>query len=404
MITVFVGFGEILDFGKKSKYYKHKEQALGDEKMAIAKAQCKCATCGNDFEVRVSRANRRDADSFEKWAAENITECDECKAARIKAGYDEENARSAQAAQEMRYPSLTGTEKQVAWANTIRERTMSTLREYYLDPEKIKRHPQSPRIFDGLSKIMLGHVFAGWWIENQHIAEDLRGIIRTVKVQDKAAYDALEAEITGKPVEQVAASEQPAKPEEKIPVVRPEAKPEKQRHDGAADIKICGSMVMAIYAKDEDFREIVKRMGLTWKDGCWCIEENERHGKTDNISAELGNRLLNAGFAVRFDSQELMERAVNGDYTPMCHRWILNNTQGFYISWSREDDLYKAAKSLPGAKYDSPGMIVPERSWNAVMDFAKKYSYRLTEKAQEKMDRLSEAARVVAPAPVKKPE
>ena len=43
--------------------------------MALAKAACRCATCGNEFEFRKKLRNRKEADNFEAWAVENITEC-----------------------------------------------------------------------------------------------------------------------------------------------------------------------------------------------------------------------------------------------------------------------------------------------------------------------------------------
>ena len=59
--------------------------------MAIAKATCRCAICGEEFEYRTYRRNRREADSFEAWAAEHITECPDCRQARIKRERDEAN-------------------------------------------------------------------------------------------------------------------------------------------------------------------------------------------------------------------------------------------------------------------------------------------------------------------------
>ena len=54
--------------------------------------------------------------------------------------------------------------------------------------------------------------------------------------------------------------------------------------------------------------------------------------------------------------------------------------------------------------YDRPGVAVPERSWAAVADFAARYGYRFTAKAQEKLDALSGAAQTVAPEKTKEPQ
>ncbi len=197
-------------------------------------------------------------------------------------------------------------------------------------------------------------------------------------------------------------SEAPEKHQEEE-AVRPEAVPADRTHEGSVDIHFNGEKVTASYDRDEDFRKIVKSMGFIWADS-WVRTPGEMAGTRENIAAELGSRLLNAGFSVRFDDQETMDRAVSGDYTPMCRRWIKADEKGFGIIWGKEDDLYSDAKSIPGARYDSGTVTVPDRSWAAVQDFAEKHGCRITAKAQEKLDSLSGASRTVNQAPVQKPE
>ena len=389
--------------------------------MAIAKANCTCATCGQAFEVRVSRRNSSEARRFEAWAVENITECDECKDKRIQAAHDEENAKAAEAAQEMGYPGLLGTERQIAWANTIREKAMAALRDQFMDPEMPEKHQYIRLCYKPMCHLLLTKRQAGWWIDHSSAAEDPRALGRLVLEIDKPLCEAVgaiqkavkagektmaqaEAEIDaliGAPQE-AKTEAQPLHQAAAEATVRPEAIPETRKHDGSADIRVDGTTVLALYAKDEAFMRVVKALGFSWKSG-WTLQCGERTGDPANVTAELGSRLLNEGFAVRFDSQELMDRAVSGDYTPMCRRWVQSHCKGFYITWDRKDDLYREAKSIPGAQYDSPGVVVPERSWDAVTDFAARYGYRFTAKAQAKLDALSGAAQAVSPQPVKKP-
>ena len=176
--------------------------------MAIAKARCTCKSCGNTFEFRKKCLNRSAADSFEKWAVENITECSDCKAARIQSAHDAENEEAAKTAMEMGYPVLNGTERQVSWANSIREKIIKAMREFYLAPQQIEKHPEAPALFDGLTKIILGHTSAGWWIENMNSASKYTAesavsvVIRTLNRENSEAMDALKAEIYSKQPEQ----------------------------------------------------------------------------------------------------------------------------------------------------------------------------------------------------------
>lgn len=375
--------------------------------MAKARAYCKCRTCGAEFEVTAYKYNRREADSYERWAVAHFTECPACEEKRVKAEREADNARAATAAQEQGYPELIGTDKQITWANTIRETAIRVAQEYLLAPQQLEKDACFRLAFVGAKAILLQMRDAGWWIEHRTIVSiaDVCRLIKAINADDcKAVDDAMKAvrrgEMTMEQAETAIQSTTSAVAPEKP--VRPEAVPEQLKHAGSVDIRVEGETVTAIYDKDDTFRQIVKGMGFTWREK-WALVCGERTGAPDNVAAELGSRLLNAGFAVRFDSLDIMDHAVRGDYVPMCRRWIRMLTTGFFITWAREDDLYQAAKSLPGASYEAPGVKVPERSWAAVADFADRYGFRLTAKAQTRMDELSSAAVTVSPAAAQEP-
>ena len=47
------------------------------------------------------------------------------------------------------------------------------------------------------------------------------------------------------------------------------------------------------------------------------------------------------------------------------------------------DNLYKAARKLPGSKWDKPSVVVPVEQFEEVIDFAGMYGFKLSEGAQE---------------------
>lgn len=47
--------------------------------MAIARVTLTCSKCGKQFEVTAKKRNRRECDSFEAWAADNIDTCPDCR-------------------------------------------------------------------------------------------------------------------------------------------------------------------------------------------------------------------------------------------------------------------------------------------------------------------------------------
>lgn len=88
--------------------------------MAIATYKGICASCGKEFESRKKCYNRKEADEYEAWAAQNITLCGACFA----------KERTAQAAAEataileeygVTLPQITGaSDKQIAYAESKR--------------------------------------------------------------------------------------------------------------------------------------------------------------------------------------------------------------------------------------------------------------------------------------------
>ena len=88
--------------------------------MAKARVTCTCKICGATFTRETIKRNRSEADSWEAWAAENIDTCPGCfRAQQQKEKELEAAARSSQ------LPQLQGSEKQVAWANAIRNKMIS---------------------------------------------------------------------------------------------------------------------------------------------------------------------------------------------------------------------------------------------------------------------------------------
>ena len=59
---------------------------------------------------------------------------------------------------------------------------------------------------------------------------------------------------------------------------------------------------------------------------------------------------------------------------------------------------------MPGAKYDKPGVTVPSREYEAVLDFSQTYDCRFMPDAQQLIDKMRASSAVVVPAAAKAPE
>jgi len=379
--------------------------------MAKATAYCTCEKCGKEFTKITYKQNSREARSWEAWAEANITECDDCQAARIQAARDEENKKSAEQAKMLHLPVLEGSPKQVAWAETIRVNAMDTLRESFARKREDAEGEDNEDLIKELldeQQTFLWNVIgtltsAAWWIDNR-CSDSARMWTRKIAGKDEKAWNELQkaakARIEGKVSPEASQADESVTEAEPETPVQPEAMPENQTHDGAAVIEITASKaVVARYEKNDDFRAVVKDAGFSWQYSTWRCIPDEKTGDAENVAADLGNRLLKAGFAVIFPSQEIMEKSVTGDFEPITKNWIsvVGANKHFIITHVADDNMYKEAKRIPGSKWDrfSQGLLVPASSWAEIQDFARENEFKLTQGAQELLAQMGKASVVV---------
>lgn len=93
--------------------------------MAIAKLECMCCRCGNTFIIRREFRNRSEANNWIEWSKthNNYDLCSEC--------YRKEQDKAiAEKADALNMPELTGTPKQIAWAEKIRAKALEIFERY----------------------------------------------------------------------------------------------------------------------------------------------------------------------------------------------------------------------------------------------------------------------------------
>lgn len=343
--------------------------------MAKAIALCACKKCGKEFEKVAFKYNRRDANNWEEWAVKNFTLCPECE--QIEHQLD--SVEAAKEARDNGLPQLIGTPKQIIWAEQIRKADIKRIQEVLDQLNKtIHERPDMDGIemcvedrrragiaFDYICK----HDQASYWIDNRYK--------RPIQILQEAYSELCEKE-------EIAKREMPKDVEKEITVI-----PHNQTK-GTANIVIEASAVLAKYPKDDDFRVICKKCGYRWNadDRCWKIKITSTSGTAVDRAAELTNALLTAGFAVCCGNAEVRERGLRADFEPICDRWIMLSTAGAYKGWlyirypSGNDELYKAARAIKGAKY-SQGIYVPVSMHALVQDFANLYDFKFTAAATE---------------------
>lgn len=319
-----------------------------------------------------------------QWIADRRFEglCPECYEAKLQADREAANAEAAEKAKEMELPELTGTEKQVAWANTIRVKMIEEAQKLGL------KGTAKPMFYKALDALM-HKTKASWFIDNRdkYIGNILAGIVKDLLVEDKEKF---EQEVLAEST----------------------VYPENCQYTAPAEITVKDDEISVVFEKNDTFREIVKGLGYKW-DGKWVRKITDTSGPVADRAAELGNRLLNAGFPISILDEDIRRKAIEADYEPECDRWILVRTKGDYKGWlairwhERDDRLYQAARKLPRSKWDSGAVVVKPEYYQEVEEFARLFGFQISTGALKRMEEakaIKESARVVTPAGPKEVE
>lgn len=157
--------------------------------MAIARAELTCPACGRTYLYETRKANTSEARSFIAWAQAHMTDrlCPDCYAK----DRDADQAQAAGTVSDLGWSDLTGSDKQVAWANQIRAQYIRTLDQHDTDhPDLV---PQT--LTDGLREILSRISDAKWWIDKRDFAGTVKDISYAARKANPEAAAALKAKL-----------------------------------------------------------------------------------------------------------------------------------------------------------------------------------------------------------------
>lgn len=360
--------------------------------------------CGH-IETEQLYGKTSERERYVEWAKDNKL-CPECYREAKELHQKEESLKAATANSEAGLPPLTGTEKQIAWAETIRAERIKEIDAATASyDDKLKNmadknlmdKANARALEDGFlsledaficgkeaTKAIKGITSAHWWIDNRssntgHILVDkAKEIAKTRKEQ---APQAVEAKVEA--------------------TVRPES----PKTETVAEIRALEKSVEVVFPeKREDFWQIIKKqLHFEWSGSSWKRVIKSTNGTPSDRAAEVGHKLLAAGLPIRIFNEETRNKAVSGNYEQECTRWVMARTSGQYQGWfavnwtEMNDNLYRAARKLPGSKWDNPSVVVPSEQFEEVLDFAGMYGFKLSDGAQELVNqarKIKEAALV----------
>lgn len=335
--------------------------------------------CGHEGRISITGPSK-DRDRKAEWRFSGL--CPECYKKQLKKEKEEKNCEAAKKSMEMELPELSGTEKQVAWAITIRLKRIELLHERFeMIDKKLKdkgldiipgSDAKMSDVADALEYFVQAHTDAKFWVESRDSKITLKDVLNDYKKHvEEEAYSNVREE-TDK--------------EEELLTYRPETDSKKT---GIAKIILKDNILLTEYIKDDDFIDIVKNLGYKWNGSAWNKQITEFTGTSDDRAAELGNKLLSSGFTVQFPDMESKDMAISGTYSPESDRWVKYhaNAKQLAITWKkRSDTLYDAAKKLPGARWKDGSMRVNVEFYREVEDFADTMGFSISHLAKEKIE------------------
>lgn len=349
----------------------------------MAKAYYTCATCGAQC-ICFSTSGKQ-AQSRARWLEKQGELCDDCKAAQR-----EQSKIAAQKNAANDLPALSGTDKQVAWAETLRENRMGNLDliSTLFNGEELPSDTPSIKAFYARSEfgdlqnqrvdadtwavfceLLVDQAKASWWIDNQKLTA--AGLMHSMR-----------ALIVGKIM---AVKEAAPEPDADV-LLMPE-----QRNDcphiAELGISTSNAITAVLPAKNEPFRLLMHAQGFKWDKSRWVRALTPMTGSAKERIAELAHALMAAGFMVSIHDQEARELAKSGAFEPEHRNWFSAVVKGpmagwFLASWGRQDDYYSALRALSGSRFNQGHLYLPASSADEVQEFAEVHGFRLTPGAQ----------------------
>lgn len=359
------------------------------------------------------------------------TDCYDCYRAAKAAKHAAEAVVATATAQEYDMPALTGSEKQVPWAETIRVNWLKGFEDetprnsqpawhyqwrtiLHSDPhvvdatgEWVKATGIKPNLEASLCAVRetltqdvyawaAGQTNAHWWIDNREDLTMLAG-----KVFCERAWSVIRAQAEGRPVHEVVmeyqaqvdadrlAVQQEAEAKREAARLRAEAaaeatvRPTELKTTALAEITYADGRVTVRNDRDDLIFAVVSRLDYQWDKASklWARDD------TADLAAETGHRLLSRGVSVRIYDPELRRRAIAGEYKPYNPKMVkrLIGKEIFILHWPRAIDIYTEVSRISGARWNKKlaGLTVPAKSYEEVEDLAGVHGFDISPCAME---------------------
>lgn len=356
--------------------------------------------CGHDQIIDMVGKDR-------EWRLERESQklCPACWYEERQKQQAQASAKAAEEAQEAGLPALQGTEKQVAWAETLRKVAIKKVTDLLLrfeerqEQSETKRRKREIQEFkDCLASFRL-RTEAKWWIDNRD-PDNFLHLITTEAVRYNSAKEEPPVEVVAEVKKSLLEerAEATVEPENKKTPVVAELRTVTIEGNEFVELKSEKSDIVRNICREQHFDFISSRSS-------WIKKITGLNGGVERL-VEMGNILLNKGVPIRIYDPELRRRAVAGEYEQECLRWIKRSEDNkFIISETGAKNYYDAARRIRGSRWDSnlKCVVVPAENFEELQGFADRYGFRFSKQARElREEAIAAKNKIEIVAPIKK--
>ncbi|MCG8514580.1 MAG: hypothetical protein MI740_10590 [Halanaerobiales bacterium] len=337
-------------------------------------------SCGHEGRTQVYGPTKK-----RQWIADRRFEglCPDCYKIKLEEDRTRANEEAARRAKEAGLPELTGTEKPIAWANTLRQEMMEKA-EKEIEHHVNRYSADELKLYNALEYMLKTKKKASWYIE--HRQKNIIDILEVLAKKIPTEKDTIEKELKTEAI----------------------VFPENKKHEKIAEIKLEEEVVAVYYPRNDDFYNIVKNdLGYRWKGSRWEKAINYKTGTIEDRAAELGNKLLNAGFPIMIMDEVARKKAIEAVYEPEHDLWIGAKVSGKYkgqftITWAGYDDtMYQRARSLPGSRWSGFDVVIKAEYYKEIEEFAQLYNFKFSPGAVKLLNETKEKDRYIQENAVK---
>lgn len=321
-----------------------------------------------------------------EWKLDNYTwTCDSCKEKERA----ESGARAAVEAIKNGFPPLSGSDKQVAWAERIRLGNLNKVetevlpdtfrsgfarfcsevgddsRNLFFDSPKTSEEANEA-VSKVFSQFIDENTQSRFWIDNRHDMASAFYLFLMEKFTGSSAENAkLESD------EELATDSV-----EQGEIIQPDGK---LVTEAIAEIKIKEKSVeINLPEKIEEFRLMVKAAGYVWHHNRWTRSNEVLRYES---AAYVGQQALALGIRIIVLDEKVAATIKKGE-AKAC--WITSSETHAYLRWWA-GDWYRTCKSLPGARWEKPDVKVDLKYREEILDFAEREGFGVTGPSMERL-------------------